>query len=635
MSASTVVAIAAGAAVLATTVAVLAWRERSAPESRALAGLMAAAGVWAGLRAVRVAVASLEGKLFVATVEWVPIGATAVLWVAFANRYTGREFTGRWVPGGFAGVAGLASVAVLLRLTNASHGLVVTGATVTTVGEARLLSTSRGPLFARSLLATQRRYRAQALVVVAAALSPVVASALYALGLLSVDPAPYALSVTGVGMLWAVRREDLLSARPAPSSLAREAVVERTDDAVVVVDGADRVVDGNPAARALLPVDGRETPSAAAVVPGYDDLRVGESATVTVETDAGTRFFDARVVPLREAAGGSGRAISLRDVTDRRIRAQRLAVLNRVLRHNIRNDMNVVTGYAEMLDGSAADAASRTAERVARIAEETRDVVRLLDDDSTPTPARPVAAVVDDALDRAPAVNGDDGSRTPRRTRTRTPMGTRTPTRTWTRRCRPGSRPRTRGVTAVSRSSSRRWWTTPSDTTTGRDRRSRWTCGATGTASRSASSTTARGSRRANSRSSTRGRSRRSTTGAGSVSGSSTGAPPPSGATRPSSRTSRAGRSPPSPSPCSGPTRRRPAGATEPPGTRPATDGPRATEAGSEGSGPRPADGRADPLRDRLTGPDDLSGERPSRGRGAGPRGRRRTRGGRPPTQPS
>lgn len=409
MSASTVVAIAAGAAVLATTVAVLAWRERSAPESRALAGLMAAAGVWAGLRAVRVAVASLEGKLFVATVEWVPIGATAVLWVAFANRYTGREFTGRWVPGGFAGVAGLASVAVLLRLTNASHGLVVTGATVTTVGEARLLSTSRGPLFARSLLATQRRYRAQALVVVAAALSPVVASALYALGLLSVDPAPYALSVTGVGMLWAVRREDLLSARPAPSSLAREAVVERTDDAVVVVDGADRVVDGNPAARALLPVDGRETPSAAAVVPGYDDLRVGESATVTVETDAGTRFFDARVVPLREAAGGSGRAISLRDVTDRRIRAQRLAVLNRVLRHNIRNDMNVVTGYAEMLDGSAADAASRTAERVARIAEETRDVVRLLDDDSTPTPARPVAAVVDDALDRAPAVNGDDG----------------------------------------------------------------------------------------------------------------------------------------------------------------------------------------------------------------------------------
>lgn len=427
MPASTVVAIAAGAAVLATTVAVLAWRERSAPESRALAGLMAAAGAWAGLRAVRVAVASLEGKLFVATVEWVPIGATAVLWVAFANRYTGRELTGRWIPGGFAGVVGLAVVAVLLRLTNASHGLVVTGATVTTVGEARLLSTSRGPLFApavvvlyglvlagstrfaRSLLATQRRYRAQALVVVAAALSPVVASALYALGLLSVDPAPYALSVTGVGMLWAVRREDLLSARPVPSSLAREAVVERTDDAVVVVDGADRVVDANPAARALLPVDGREAPSAAAVVPAYDDLRVGESATVTVETDAGTRFFDARVVPLREAAGGSARAISLRDVTDRRIRAQRLAVLNRVLRHNIRNDMNVVTGYAEMLDGSAADAVSRTAERVARIAEETRDVVRLLDDDSTPTPARPVAAVVDDALDRAPAVNGDDG----------------------------------------------------------------------------------------------------------------------------------------------------------------------------------------------------------------------------------
>ncbi|WP_338727401.1 PAS domain-containing protein [Haladaptatus sp. DJG-WS-42] len=39
----------------------------------------------------------------------------------------------------------------------------------------------------------------------------------------------------------------------------------------------------------------------------------------------------------------------IRDITDQKIRNQRLMVLNRVLRHNIRNSLGVVMGYAELL----------------------------------------------------------------------------------------------------------------------------------------------------------------------------------------------------------------------------------------------------------------------------------------------
>jgi len=39
------------------------------------------------------------------------------------------------------------------------------------------------------------------------------------------------------------------------------------------------------------------------------------------------------------------------DITERKEREQRLMVLNRVLRHNLRNKLTIVSGYAEALDG--------------------------------------------------------------------------------------------------------------------------------------------------------------------------------------------------------------------------------------------------------------------------------------------
>lgn len=46
---------------------------------------------------------------------------------------------------------------------------------------------------------------------------------------------------------------------------------------------------------------------------------------------------------------------AIRDITDQREREERLMVLNRVLRHNLRNDLNVVIGYAELIGDTVAD----------------------------------------------------------------------------------------------------------------------------------------------------------------------------------------------------------------------------------------------------------------------------------------
>jgi len=42
--------------------------------------------------------------------------------------------------------------------------------------------------------------------------------------------------------------------------------------------------------------------------------------------------------------------VIFRDITDRENREQRLAVLNRTFRHNVRNDLDVVPAYADHVD---------------------------------------------------------------------------------------------------------------------------------------------------------------------------------------------------------------------------------------------------------------------------------------------
>ncbi|WP_123619838.1 PAS domain-containing sensor histidine kinase [Halorubrum sp. CSM-61] len=93
------------------------------------------------------------------------------------------------------------------------------------------------------------------------------------------------------------------------------------------------------------------------------------------------------------------------DRTEASIREERLAVLTRVLRHNFRNDLNVVTGFTERAieaveDPELATELERvvdTADRLLRVGETSRRVERLLADRPTPQPID-LADAVEEAL---------------------------------------------------------------------------------------------------------------------------------------------------------------------------------------------------------------------------------------------
>jgi signal transduction histidine kinase len=80
-------------------------------------------------------------------------------------------------------------------------------------------------------------------------------------------------------------------------------------------------------------------------------------------------MFDPQVSELTDQHGRPlGYIVSLRDVTDRELRQQRIMVLNRVLRHNLRNQIEVIKANAEALsDATTSDYAPTILESATKL----------------------------------------------------------------------------------------------------------------------------------------------------------------------------------------------------------------------------------------------------------------------------
>jgi len=188
--------------------------------------------------------------------------------------------------------------------------------------------------------------------------------------------APYLVSVVGnntalassttVGLLLsgglltvAIRRYPVMTGFPKADYVARTRVVETLQEALVVLDWDDHVLDVNEATAELF---GRSAETMIgkpirSVIDGLGqtELPTGATGTVALRTSKGRRQFQFSVSAVDEATTDGGdapvaRTVLFRDVTDRQTRDQRLAVLNRILRHNVRNDLDVVLAYADHVD---------------------------------------------------------------------------------------------------------------------------------------------------------------------------------------------------------------------------------------------------------------------------------------------
>jgi PAS domain-containing protein/two-component sensor histidine kinase len=374
-----------------------AWRLRGARDRPGGTGLVGIAVLLAAVSLAEAAVvaAGWPTPLLHPLTQVAVFGGT-VCWAAFVVAYTGRTGSSRVILGLVAVAPAVGCLGAVLRVTpvlpleptfegiGAAYLFLLGTPTVVSFG--LLVGLSILLVWDATRYASFERTRGGALALIGASLAaaPMVTSTLETGGTISVPTGAVVVQVTvlaAVAVGVAVGRP--YRSLPIAEAIGRDAIVSNLNDAVAVVDGDARLVDMNRSAeqvfeRSLEEVV-REPLSALVDSDLLGPEGLPSESTIPVEGTAGKRYFDVSVSRVRrDADGPEGYAVALRDVTDERIRGQRLEVLQRVLRHNVRNDMTAVYAMADVVaeggDERVAERLRETADSLVEVSERARAV---------------------------------------------------------------------------------------------------------------------------------------------------------------------------------------------------------------------------------------------------------------------
>lgn len=354
-------------ALLCMVLAAYAWRRRFHPASAYFALAMVLCGVWTVGFVFEIVSSTLTGKLFWSNLQFFGIAPLPVAWLAMTLHYTGAHRRWGWI----VSVLWLVPVTSLLIIwTNGYHHLFRGSPLLETAGRPfPVLVNDYGlwfyvghaffsyAMFIGSLvflLRAWRRatgtYRRQIAVLLVSTALPVIVDLLYVAGLTPIadfNLTTVAFSTSGLLIAWGLFSYRFLDLMP----VARSVLVDTMDDAWIVVDLADRVLDLNKTAERVL---GR--PLSAMVgrplgqIAGRGQLAAclqgprETSAEIEVRRGEGTAWYDLRRWPLNDSRGRRrGCLILLRDITRRKqVEAERERLLS---------DLQAALAKVEKLEG--------------------------------------------------------------------------------------------------------------------------------------------------------------------------------------------------------------------------------------------------------------------------------------------
>ena len=170
------------------------------------------------------------------------------------------------------------------------------------------------------------------------------------------------------------------------AGMEKEALIGRDETAFMAEEAAERIGDLKER------VIETEEPHSYQVTPSFTDGRDG--------TYSATRY------PYYDDGELDGTIAICRDVTDLKEHQRQLRILDRVLRHNVNNNMNVVLGYAEMIEKRAdaeiteyAGKIEDNSERLLDLANKQRKITDFLSD-LPPVETIDVERTLDRTIDR-------------------------------------------------------------------------------------------------------------------------------------------------------------------------------------------------------------------------------------------
>jgi len=361
VSAISAVVFVSGGISLAVGVAVL--RERPDPMAWPLALLTFAAFGWAVPHAISFGYTDVGLVTNFNRVLQIAATVVPVAYFIVALKYAGY---GRWLrPPVYALLAvGPIATAVALLSNGVFHSLFWESVDVDQVGTVTVFTPEVGPLywanlahgylfialsffiFAGVALKSEKIYRKQSVLMLLGGFVPTLVNVPTAIGAdvaPPVDLTSASLAVSGVTFAVALFRYDLLDLSPA----AYRNVPDAFGDGVLVFDGERCLVEANGHARQILDTDLDVGMTADEVF----DAPVEElDGTVVTTTDEVRRFYNLRYSPLSDHREEVvGHAVVMREVTELKDHEQRLSVTNRILRHNLRNELTIILGEADQL----------------------------------------------------------------------------------------------------------------------------------------------------------------------------------------------------------------------------------------------------------------------------------------------
>ncbi len=400
---------------------ILVWQERREPGARPYAYMLATMVVYCLCYAASLVITDPGVHEFVyPATAWIKLLVT-VPWFLFVLEYTGRGSLS--TRRSAAVLVAVSCLPLLILLTPYREALLIQEYAATRQFGVVLGAFEPGPLwlgfaiFGLALLliglamlleflfSERERYGLQTGVLAIAGIIPGMATVARIAGigpLYPFDLTPFAYAfvapLVGYGML----RWDLFNFAPATQRVGHAAAIDDFGDAVLILDEDHRVVDLNDRAQQLFDRSSGSLvgcPVEALVDAAPVDADTDE--TVRVETSRGQRDFDPTLTGVDGPRDRTiGYTLILHDITAEKQRRQRFEVLNRILRHDLRNAMNAIGGYTSELDEVSGPEADWMIDRIERqaahlmdLSEKARDIDRVTDPSRTRRPFDVVASI--------------------------------------------------------------------------------------------------------------------------------------------------------------------------------------------------------------------------------------------------
>ncbi len=361
------------AAIISGALAVYTWINRKAAGATIFSLMMFILFEWGTSYIFELAGVDLQTKIFWEFMKFIGVVATPVAWLFFAFEYTGRK---TWVNvRNIAILSIIPLVTLIILLTNDTHHLFRAERSLAFENGFTVLKTINGPWFwlhsgytyllimiglvliVRALLHWPPQYRGQMIWILLATLTPLIANivTIFKIIPLEIDLTPYAFTVTGIGMAYALFRHRFLDIAP----IARDLVIGGMKDGMIVIDANGRIVDINHAAKSMIGLtDEKQTigKSLADVLSRWPELieryrGVTEAKDeINFGEDDTQRWYELNLSTLNdEDQLLIGRVITIRNITDRKHAESQILESEARFRQIVENASDLI--YRVNLDG--------------------------------------------------------------------------------------------------------------------------------------------------------------------------------------------------------------------------------------------------------------------------------------------